>query len=372
MSQAYSEIVPIKNFGGRFDPYDHLVDSNVPLPNLRNGKEKVAEEYGKTITIPKSNEFSKQFNEEAFQLGSDEITAIRNEITAVLRWSSKSPKIITTRNIGKGYMKYEYWEWKDVLPPRYSLDFARGDAVKTKKEKTTKNLIGLDYDFHLTMPQMDVYQSSNGKVNFRESLLQGNLRELTASLATYRESVIMRGNDIPDLIDHGGNGLLNGTGVQDPGAISGDDWTTAGDVYEAATIVALELITAKFDPPFILSMSPGVYAQALKNKEGTPKVSDFELILKLSTGKNAMFSDILMNPFHLDTYTETNATGSMACFKSGVQNFEVVEAYPLGYYPMPSLDLGLDGKLLWAGATTLYQPTAVVFTDGITINTLAS
>ena len=310
----------------------------------------------------------------AYQITAYEVTAIKKEIAHVLRHELVTPTMSTPKNVGKGMLKYEYSTWKQVRPPRWTLDFGRGDVASTSKEATTLKFIGLDYDMHFTMPQMDMYANSNRGIAFSESLQQGTLRELTASLAQYREWALFRGSDIPNFTDTGLTGLCNNASVTDPGALGlgGDDnLTAAGDVYHSAIVMANELINAKFKPPFVLHMTPGVFSQALKNKTGTPLVSDFQLIAEYGAkeGKQ-IFSDIIMNPYLIDSETETTSTGAMMVVKEDSMNFEPVESYPLGFYALPSVDLGFDGKLLWCGGMAVYRPAAVVYADALTIDSL--
>lgn len=381
VASRQANIVPIKEFQKTFNPnafkinVEGFKDVGRGL-NIVAGN-KIAEEYGsKFISLKKVNSNWKRLSDTSYQINADEVTAVRTEITKVLRWALKTPKFITTRQIGKGMLKYEYHAWNAVQHPRYSLDFARGKNVAVSKEGSTQNMLGFDYDFHVTMPQIDQASISGKKVMFNETLLQGTIRNLTESLAIYSEYSKMLGSDIPNMIDIGVKGLLNNASVTDPGALgegSDDDLTAAGDVYHSAIVEANKLIVAKFDPPFDLMMSPGVYAQALKNKEGTPNVSDLELIFNLGVKEgNRMFRNIIINPFMIDSETETNSTGAMACIASGEQNFEIVETYPLGFYPLPPQDLGLDGKILWCGGSIVYRPAAVVFANTLTINTLSA
>jgi len=316
------------------------------------------------------------FGDASYQITADEITALKSEILHVLQWSAVSPETLVVKNIGKGLTKWEYHSWQKVLPPRRTLDFSRGANVATAKASSTLQLMGYDYDYHISMPQVDLYSSANRKVKFSETLEQGTFRELVNSLSMYREFSIFNGSDIPNLVDVNLKGLCNNASVTDPGALglgSDDNLTAVGDILDAATVMSSELINAKFKPPFQLHLSPGVFSQALQNVDTTYWTSDFTRIADMGRKEGMqIFSEIVMNPFMIDSETETNSTGAMMAVKPGAENFEVIESYPLGYYPMPSQDLGLDGKILWCGGTAVYRPTAVVFANALTIDTLSA
>ena len=118
--------IHIKQVAHGFDPNAFIVDENVRkvgFPNYHRNKAEIQKNIDpKIIPIKEKNRQLKRINEAAYTLGTDEITAIRTEITKVLRSKLKTQRIISTKNIGKGYLKYEYWDWKDVQPPRWNLE----------------------------------------------------------------------------------------------------------------------------------------------------------------------------------------------------------------------------------------------------------
>lgn len=321
------------------------------------------------------NKQREMLRDSSYRLTNEEISAIESQILHNLTFPLVSPGLITTKDIGKGLRKWKFNTWGAVQPPRYTMDFSRGDNVQTAKTETEVKLMGMDYDYSLTMPEVDVYNNSNRLMKFSETLEQGILGELVQSLGKYREYYIFRGSSIPNMNDIGQKGLVNASGITDPGAMgedSDDNLTTAGDIQISAIKMANELIQSKFEPPFQLHMTPGVYTQALKNRNTTTKETDFQLLAQLGVKEigRAFFDRIVLNPYLIGSETETNTTGAMACFKPGPENFRIIESYPLGYYPMPSIDLGIEGKLLWMGGVEVRRPSSIVYADALTINTL--
>jgi hypothetical protein len=308
----------------------------------------------------------------AYLLTPDEVTKVQTEIQKVLRWQPLADTISPTVNIGEGMTRFEWYKWLDVNPPRLTQTFEGGNDVKPLKQATTNYLYGMDYDFHLDKVTIDAARSSNGKIKLTPDLQMGTLSNLTEQLALYRNWFIFRGSDIPGVTDIGIKGLVNDSNLTDPGAMgigADDDLTAAGDVFHSAVVLANKLLQNKFQPPFDLHMTPKVFSQANKNRNTTSDKTDYKLITEYSLGAGAVFKTPVMNPFLIDSATETTSTGAMACFKSGQENFFTAQSYNLGYYPMPPKGLGVDGKLLWMGAAIVTRPTAIQFVDALTTNT---
>jgi hypothetical protein len=354
--------------GVNFSYDNKAIDKNLnaKLTSWENHNRKIASEYG-------GMKDKAGFGDASYLLTADEVTVVKNTIQHVLRWNLKSPGLITTKNIGKGMLKYKYWKWLEVLPPRYTLDFSRGEAVYTDKEETELEMMGFDYDIHLTMPQIDYFQNSNRFQRFSESLRQGNITELTRSLAQYREWSIFRGSDIPNMVDIGKTGLVNDSSVQDPGAIGiglDDDLTAPGDVYYSAILMATKLIQAKFDPPYRIDMTPKVFSQALLNTHATTGYSDLKRIVEIGRDEGfQMFNQVVLNPFLINSETETNTTGAILVSKPNPLNFEYIETYAPGMYALPPVDLGWNAKLLCAGAVAVYRGNSLCYADTLTTNT---
>ena len=326
--------------------------------------------YERVTTFDAHNAYIKMLaggdsiKEAQYTLNANEVTAIEGQILHVLRWALKSPRFMTTKNMGGGILKHTYDKWNDVPAPRPSISFDGGRVVTVSKTETSVNLIGYDYDTYLTMPQIDAMNNSNRLQKFEESLQQGTITELTRSLAQYREWAIFRGTSAPGVDDLGITGLVNASGITTPTAYGLDadnNLTAAGDVLDAAQKAANGLIAARYDPPFVLLMTPLVMAQANKNKDTTTYKSDMAKIKELQGGEGtgAMFSDIIMCPYLINSATETTSTGALYAVKPDPTHFRVIESYGLGYYPLPPTGLGVRGKLLWMGVTEVRRPTAV-------------
>lgn len=300
----------------------------------------------------------------------NQITAMKQQVQEVLRWETILDKFCNTRNIGPGLENYDWTADVDIQAPRETDTFEGQQEVRTLTTTTTIDMIGFDYDHHFNMPEIDRQSNPNAIARYSENNFNRNLRNMTKSLSQYREWSLFRGTDIPNMPDSGLNGLVNDSGLTDPGAVgNSDSLVNAPYAYAAATDLAQFLIGKKFKPPFLLLGTPGVVMQAIKNKNTTTSRSDYSFIKEGEPGMK-LFSDFLLCPFLIDSETETTSTGAMCALAVSPDNFEIVETYPLGYYPLPPVGLGVQGKLLWQGRMAIYRPTAIAFADALTINTV--
>lgn len=316
------------------------------------------------------------YGDAAYFLDPDEVRYLEKQILEVMYFEPTLDEIVATLNIGAGKSEYKYYKNIKPLPPEITNDFEGGTNVKVLKESATKKLIGLHYDWHLTKPELDASRANNGIISLSPSPEMNLLQELTAALQQYRCWFGFLGGDIPNINDGNNNGLtglLNDSSLTFAG-LSDTNLTTIGDVEIAAKKLAAWLIQKKFKPPFVLDMSPGVLIQALTNINATSSKTDYQLILELASGVNAgrMFSKIRMNPFMINSETETNSTGAIAAYAVSPRNFRLIESYPLSFYPTPPTTLGINGKLLWMGNTVIQRPDSIAFDNGITTNSFAA
>lgn len=301
---------------------------------------------------------------------SNQVTAMKQQVQEVLRWETVLDKFVNVRNIGPGLENYEWAADVDLPAPRETDTFEGQREVRTLTTTTTIELLGFDYDHHFNMPEIDRQSNPNAIARYSENNFNRNLRNMTRSLTQYREWSLFRGTDIPNMPDSGLNGLVNDSGLTDPGAVgNADSLVNAPYVYVAATDLAQFLIGKKFKPPFLLLGTPGAIMQAIKNKNATTSRSDYSFIKEGDAGMK-LFSDFVLCPFLIDSETETNTTAAMCALAVSPDNFEIVETYPLGYYPLPPIGLGVQGKLLWQGRTAIYRPTSIGYADALTVNTL--
>jgi len=308
-----------------------------------------------------------QRQKDAYVLSPDEITSIRTKIMSILRWKAKSDFLIDTANIGAGMLKTEYYTGNDVTKPRVTRSFLGGYNVVATKSSGTVELYGLDYDISIDKVSLDAGNSTANKVHLQLSLQAFETQILMESLVQYREWWIHRGSSSPNMVDIGVKGICNWTGITDPGALglgADDHLDAAGDIDDSAMTMATSLIEAKFEPPFELHLTPKIYARAHKNKNATTGKRDIQFIEELidkETGSK-MFSGVHLNPYLINSATETTTTGAMLCMKKlpTDQNY-VAESYGLGVYPLQTGSLGWDAKMLWLGGTVLQRPTAVCY-----------
>lgn len=311
-------------------------------------------------------------NADAFVLSPDEITSIRTQIMSILRWRAKSQLLIDPVNIGPGMLTAEYYSANDVLPPRTTRTFQGGQQVIATKGKHTAEIYGMDYDISIDKVTLDAGNSTQNKVHLTPSLQAFETNILMDSLIQYREWWIHRGSSSPNMVDIGVQGICNWTGITSPGALglgADDNLTAAGDVDDSAITMANALITAKFEPPFSLHMTPLVMARAFKNKNATTGIRDIKYIWDLTDERSGkkMFESVELNPYLIASATETSSTGAMLCMKKlpTTENY-VAEPYSLGVYPLQTGSLGWDAKVLWMGGTILQRPTAICYRGTLT------
>ena len=316
------------------------------------------------------------YGDAAYFLDPDEVRYLEKQILEVLYFEPTLDEIASTINIGAGKSEYKYYKNIKPLPPEFTNDFEGGNNVKILKESATKKLIGLHYDWHLTKPEVDASRANNGIISLSPNPEMNLMQELTQALQQYRCWFGFLGGNIPNINDGNNNGLtglLNDSSLTF-GGLTDTDLTTIGDVELAAKKLAAWLIQKKFKPPFVLDMSPGVLIQALTNINATSSKTDYQLILELASGVNGnrMFSKIRMNPFMINSETETNSTGAIAAYAISPRNFRLIESYPLSFYPTPPTTLGINGKLLWMGAPVVQRADSIAFDNGLTTNSFAA
>ena len=315
---------------------------------------------------------AQKFKDTAYDFTNEEVTLIQSKIEDYLTWDATSQDFIQSTYVGAGVRDLWWWTYLTLQPPRLTQDFTRGTVVYNAKTKSTLELIGLDYDMYFSMVDMDAMNMNGAGFKFDQNLWDSTKDQLIASLIEYREKVIHFGTATEGIDDLGVKGIFNFAGINAPtniGADGGDDvLTTAGDCTHAALTLANSLITDKHKPPFTLIFSPGSYQQALLNANATSGITDMSMIMSLGREvNNQIFNKIVMDGFMTISEPETNTTASMACVKNEKRNFEVVESYKVGFYPLPPQGLGTEGKILWMGGVRVKQPTAIAFRDTLTV-----
>jgi hypothetical protein len=297
---------------------------------------------------------------------------IKPTIIKALRYSPSIDLIASTDNIGPGMLKYTYYTYNKLQGPELSQDFEHRSNVYQSSTEATVELHGLQYDWHFPKTWIDASTNPNALYHLQPGLMEGQMRELAIELALYRNKYLYRGTDCAGMTDVGITGLLNAPGTTTAPSVgldNDDSVITTGDGPDLASKMAGVLIAEKFEPPFILHLSPGLLRQFDKNRTTTEHTSDLQIMyeMKGENGEN-MFEMIRSNPFMLDTETEVNATGSCAIYKRGYDNFRIGESYALNYYPLPPTSLGVDGKMLWMGQMIVPRPKSISFKSGITTN----
>ncbi len=314
---------------------------------------------------------SEVIKDAAYQFTEEEVTLIQSKIEDYLEWDATSADFIQDTFVGAGVRDLWWWTYVKVQPPRLTQDFTRGNVVYMAKVKSTLELIGFDYDMYFSLVDMDAMNMNGAGFKFSQNLWDGTKDQLIKSIVQWRERVIHFGTASEGIDDIGTKGLFNFAGINAPtniGADGGDDvLTTAGDVTHGAITLANSLIQDKHKPPFAVIMSPGVYQQALININATSGETDMAQIMRIGAEVNNMFfNKVVMDGYLTISEPEVTATGSMGVVKNEVRNFEVVESYKIGFYPLPPQGLGTEGKILWMGGVRVKQPTAIAYRDTLT------
>ena len=304
----------------------------------------------------------------------EEVRVYRPQIQRYIRWQEPEPAegFWQTKNIGPGHVNYRWFNTNDIPAPGETKTFQqKGQTLPTIKENNA-DLLGFYYDYHMSMIEKDQSVSSGAAYLLEPRKQEFVIQQLTKSLAVWQQYYKFRGTSVTGLTDLGITGLINDANVSNQTTIgSSGTLTTYGYIISAAASLAGTLINAKRKPPFVLDLTPGVLVQATKNFNttwgNTELLALYNMITAGPGGKSALFSAIRMNPFLIGG-SEGNSSGAMACFKTGEDDFEWVESYPMEYYPMPPTGLGVDGKILFMGRTFLEQSSAVAYGGSLTTN----
>jgi hypothetical protein len=336
--------------------------------------------YGNVITNAwdKYNDVKRlQFgNDAAYVIKTEQLTWLQNKIASYLRWKEISESSIPNVFVGAGTTKVELAKNNNVGAPRPTKTLDNGKYQNAAFETSTFNLIGLDYDIYLDKITVDAGNNTqNKKVVYTPNPQQNQMNAFSESMVEYVEWFKWRGYDVPGLtgvVPTTYTGIVNTTGFTNPGALGlGDDdnLTAVGDVYDSAITMADYLINLKFEPPFDLHWTPKVMSTALKSVSATAeRKSDLQMIRELANpnGSGRMFNNIYMNPFLINSATETTSTGAMAVIKSRPEENFIANSYPIGVYPMTTLGMGWAIKMLWYGGYVANRPEAVCFADNLT------
>ena len=346
---------------------DDLVYDRNGSPVLKDGKVQIASKNG----IPQGR-FQK-WNDLQWQLGvrddtgfthSQEVQSYKAIIEQFIRWPAPEPEIMPERDLGRGVLKWTYFRTNDIPAPGESLTFEqRGNTIPTNTTYDA-NLMGFYYDYHLDMVTRDASNNPNTVYNLLPRKQEWIMQELTRSMAVYKQWYHYRGTSIEGLNDLGVTGLINDSAVTNQTTIgdAGDLTSSYLGVTKAAMDLAQTLLDAKRFAPYTLDLSPGAFICAVKNINPYNGKNEIQNLYDSTNEKKMqMFNEIRINPFLIEGVTETSSTGAMAVYKTGQQDFEYVFSYPMAFYPLPPVSLGVDGKLLFMGKTILYQPSAVAY-----------
>jgi len=350
---------------GAHIPYKHVFDSqgNMVSNAWDQFNEVIRHQYG-----PQAD---------AHVISSEQLQTYEKNIKKILRWKAVSEAAIPTRSVGAGVTKVTANKNKNVPKPRptKTLDGTRYNVVTW--DDADYELIGLDYDLYLDKLTIDAGNNPEGKkVSYAVTPQQNSINAFTESLIESVEWFKWQGYQAPGLngVPTKYKGIVNTTGITDPGAVgTADSLVAVGDTYDALVTMAGSLMDLKFEPPFDVFMTPKVINNALKSVSTTSdrRISDFQMIRELGdpTSGGKMFNDPKMCPFLLTSETETSGTGAIAVVKSRPDENYIASSYPIGVYPLNVSGLGWAVKMFWYGGSVIDRPEAICFANNLTTST---
>lgn len=315
--------------------------------------------------------FSDLFLDAAYELHPMELRHIDKNVKSVIYSKAVAQKFVPTRQIPRGQIQHRFYKAVAPSAPIFSQDFLPESMDKVPKEEYTIDLVGISKDYFISMRDIDASRNSDYLNDKIDTL---SVREITALISDFKERIIWRGEDIasadPSAIAGGLTGIFNDANVQSAAGSLGlggdDDLTAAGDGPQAVGYLADLLLNQYFEPPFVLVMTPGVYGRFMKNIDTTTNLTDMERILSMTTkDKNSLLGGIYTTP-HLGKTTDELCLIAPRD-PAGNPTIEVVESYPVWHYPINTTSLGIQGKILWMGASKVIRPNAVAVSDDVTV-----
>jgi len=265
-------------------------------------------------------------------------------------------------------------------PPKFDDNFMKEDLDGVRKTEATFYPVFMHKDYYLYMTDIDASRSGNRNHNIDLKAL--TLRGSVATIADYREKVMWRGYDISGRahaaangqgsIDTASKGILNTTGILtcDVGAGGDSDVTAAGDGPASIGIAAGDLVPYHYYGPYDFIMSPGVYTQLIANQNSTTHIHDIERMQSMIDLRgNKLLRNLDVTPYLLGT-AETTSTGAIVMFDRMTPANEPTcvlgEEYSINHYPTSQSQLGIKGKVLWAGIPCVLRPYAFTKDEAIT------
>ena len=326
-----------------------------------------------------SDSFPTHWVDASYQLMSREVQSLDKVVHGVIRARTVAAKIFPTVRIPKGTKKYTVATEIETRPPKFDDNFMKEDTTEVRKEETDFYPAFMHNDFSLYMTDID---ASRNQKFYSTDLKALTLRGATATIVEYKEKVIWRGYDITGralaaaihatTIDTHVKGILNTTSVQafEAGIGADDNVTAEGDGPASVGLGASDLVVKHYYGPFDFIMTPMVYAQLLVNQNATTRMSDIERMMSLvDTNKQKILRRVHITP-HLLGLAETTGEGAiLMCDRKtpdGEPTCVIGDEYPVAHYPTTQNQLGVKGKVLWAGVAIVLRPLAFTLATSIT------
>ena len=308
-------------------------------------------------------------------ISANQLTFLEKNIKSILRKKAVSENTFPTRYVGAGVTKVTGQTNGDIPNPRATKTLDGGRSTNVQWADTSYNLLGLDYDIYLDKITVDAGNNPEGKmVVYTPNPQQNQINAFTESLVESVEWFKWHGSESPALIQapSGYKGILNTTGITDPGAMgigADDDVADVGDVYDSCISMAKSLLDLNFAPPYDIYMTNGVAAAGLQSIGTSDRTkSDIHLLNDLIAfnGQGKMFNSINVAPFLCQYETETSGTGAIAVIAPRPDENYIASSYPVGIYPMNVQGLGWGVKLFWYGGSVIDRAEAICFANNLT------
>ena len=324
-----------------------------------------------------SDSFPTEWIDANYQLMPREVQSLDKIVHGVVRARAVANKIFPTVRIPKGTKKYTVATEVEQDEPTFDDNFMRENIREVRKGEEDFYPAFMHTDFSLYMTDID---ASRNQKYYNMDLKALTLRGATATIAEYKEKVLWRGYDITGRalaranrqgsIDTNVAGIVSNIQRFRAGIGADDNVTAEGDGPASVGLGAADLVVNHYYGPFDFVMTPMVYAQLLVNQNATTRMSDIERMMSLvDTNKQKIIRQIHITP-HLLGVAETTALGSILMCDRKTPDGEPVavigDEYPIAHYPTSQNQLGVKGKVLWAGVACVLRPLAFTLATSIT------
>lgn len=317
----------------------------------------------------------------SYQVTSRETRWVEKQIFEVNRMKAVLQKNQPTVPIGKGCKEWIVETADEPEAPIFDDNFLRESQHEVRKSEATFYPVYMHMDYRVAMTDSDAVANSQ----FHDmSLPAQTIRNLTGTMAEYREKVLWRGYDISGrasaaanrqgVIDTNVKGILNTSGINTFTAGIGNDGniTAPGDGPASAADAAVSLLTDGYYGPYDLYMTPQIHGTFISKQNSTTGVSDYSLMQDLVDTKGSkMLKSWNVTKHLIPTVEASGSEANMVMIdpkdSNGAPTIIIGEAYPLHSIPDSArAAVAASGKIVWAGIVGVIRPEAVTWEENIT------